>query len=479
MDQSDAEDLLLTSSGLIRQDVDPKHLAKIVNILGRLPLALDQAGVYIRKLHLSLDVFEKHYIDKQKKILQYTPDLFEYRKSLSPGSEPSVLSVFTTWELSLEQLGDDRPHLEHLLTLSAFFDHKKVHEALFSTRCTLNFTACSGVQDGWLQCMLTDSAWDSYRFQDIIATLHGLSLLQKFWIEDGHIVFSLHPLVNDWLRTRAGEKHRASIVVEAAVTVAGTDGSLDFLFHLMNCLHGLSKPLFNDCVDMLPPRGVANGAPEAKLVTDELNLEPRSWQVEALCCPHGRTCQPIPSTVRLLFIMFHRMTGIMLSDMQRQSWRSNPKFSYSSVSNQIPGPLCPKVGPVLQGSHRSLKKSKDRCLEDKAFTLTFDSLKKDKIIFCQSVERSSPENIAFKDVSFVWKQEEDNSFDVRFNIELSEPISGWRAAQLTESTDLTGFWEDTGLTGRPDNLVAIRNELQSLPFLQSGFNQENLVPGTI
>ena len=93
MDQSDAEGLLLTSSGLIRQDVNPKHLAQIVNMLGRLPLALDQAGAYIRKLQLSLDVFEKHYIDKKKKILQYTPDLFEYRKSLLPGSEPSVLSL--------------------------------------------------------------------------------------------------------------------------------------------------------------------------------------------------------------------------------------------------------------------------------------------------------------------------------------------------------------------------------------------------
>ena len=293
MDQSDAEDLLQTSSGLTRQGVDPKHLAKTVNMLGCLPLALDQAGAYIKKLHLSLDVFEKHYIDKQKKILQYTPDLFEYRKSLLPGSEPSVLSVFTTWELSMEQLGDDRPHLEHLLTLSAFFDHNKVHEALFSTRCTLDFTACSGVKDGWLQCLLTDAAWDSYRFQDIIANLHGLSLLQKFWIEDGHIVFSLHPLVNDWLRTRVGGKDRASMSVEAAVTVASTDASLNLFSHLEKCGQDLShyaKPFLNDCVDMRPPRRTSNGAPVAKFVTDELNSKPHHWRAEAFCCPHGPPC---------------------------------------------------------------------------------------------------------------------------------------------------------------------------------------------
>ena len=306
MDQSDAEDLLLASSGLIRQDVDPKHLAEIVNMLGRLPLALDQAGAYIRKLHLSLDVFEKHYIDKQEKILQYTPDLFEYRKSLLPGSEPSVLSVFTTWELSLEQLGDDRPHLEHLLTFSTFFDHNKVHEALFSTRCTLNFTACSGVQDGWLKCMLTDSAWDSYRFQDIIANMYGLSLLQRFWIEDGHIAFSLHPLVNDWLRTRIGERNRASMVLEAAVTVTGMDATPISFFHIPKCVYELvchEKTLFDDCVDMKSSRTIANGAPVPKLVADELKSEPHYGQAEALYCPHGRPCQTIPSIIRLKNIM--------------------------------------------------------------------------------------------------------------------------------------------------------------------------------
>ena len=61
MDKSDAEDLLLISSGLIRQDVESKHLANTVKMLGCLPLALDQAGAYIRKLHLPLDLFEKHY----------------------------------------------------------------------------------------------------------------------------------------------------------------------------------------------------------------------------------------------------------------------------------------------------------------------------------------------------------------------------------------------------------------------------------
>ena len=52
MDQSDAEDLLLMSSGLVRQNVSPQNLEHTDNMLGCLPLALDQAASYIRKMHL-------------------------------------------------------------------------------------------------------------------------------------------------------------------------------------------------------------------------------------------------------------------------------------------------------------------------------------------------------------------------------------------------------------------------------------------
>ena len=453
MDQSDAEDLLLTSSGLIRQDVDPNCLANTVNMLGCLPLALDQAGAYIRKLHLPLDSFEKHYIDKQKKILQYIPDLFEYRKSLLPGSEPSVLSVFTTWELSLEQLGDERPHLEHLLTLSAFFDHNKIHEALFSTRYTLNFTACSGVQDSWLHRMHADSAWDSYRFQDIIANLYSLSLLQQFWIEDGHIIFSLHPLVNDWLRTRIGEKDRASMIVEAAVTVAGMDGSLNLFPHLQKCWQGLcncAQTLIHDCVDMDPRRRVANGAPEAKLVADEVNLKPHS------CCPHGRPCQTIPSTVKLESIVARSMACVMSSEIQKQPSMSMSGFSNLTVSIQTPDPLSPDIGTMFHKFRREFEKYNDQYSEEDQLFLKIETLNQEAVTLSQKFEESFQRGV-----------------DGRFHTKLqfsSEPVSRLRAAVSIELADLAGLLEQLIIAlNWTDDLVAIRNDLRSLPFLQSGF----------
>ena len=469
MDQSDAEDLLLISSGLIRQDVDPKRLADTVDMLGCLPLALDQAGAYIRKLHLSLDLFEKHYNDKQKKILQYTPDLFEYRKSLLPGSEPSVLSVFTTWELSLEQLGDDRPYLEHLLTLSAFFDHRKVHEALFSTRCTLNFTACSGVKDGWIQYLLTDAAWDSYRFQDIIASMYGLSLLQKFWIEDGHVVFALHPLVNDWLRTRVGEKDRVSMIVEAAVTVAGMDGSLSWLPHLFKCvtdLLGRAHTLFNDCVDMSPPRITVNSAPIAKFVTKELNSEPHYGRAEALCCPHGRPCPLIPSTTRLELIMFCCIAGIIVP---KATSNGNRAYRLSKICHRTlifetfvtqfkRYDLPQEIDSLFQKLRKFLEKYNDQFSEDEYLSLELDTLSQDLVTSCRESGTLSESNIDYKDADIKVKQEEEKGIDGSFHSNLKE-----ESAELKNIFKLSIQFTESG------NLALIRNQLRSLSFLQSGF----------
>ena len=472
MDQNDAEDLLLTSSGLIRQDVNPNHLPKIVNTLGRLPLALDQAGAYIGKLHLSLDVFEKHYIDKRKKILQYTPDLFEYRKSLSPSAEPSVLSVFTTWELSLEQLGDDRPHLEHLLTLSAFFDHRIVYEALFSTRCTLNFTACSGVQDCWLQCMLTDSTWDSYRFQDIIANMYGLSLLQKFWIEGGHIFYSLHPLVSDWLRTRVGEKERASMIVEAAVTVLGTVGSLSLTSHLAKCLLDLQKCEHTssfDCVDMRPPQIIAKGVPVAKSVADGLKPEPHYLQARALSCPHGRPYPIISSTIRLKLMLTWRMAGIISPQIQKESQRSQSIHVVAKsvdIARMFPTLVrvlerfalsAPDFHPLYQRLHKLLEEFVDQSTNYETLFLEYDTLSQDILTLCQKTGTLSESNIDYKDAEVKVKQEEENGVDGSFHTHLTEAL----AASTSLLEVLVTF-------DRPDNLAQVRDQLRSLPFLQSG-----------
>ena len=473
MDQSDAEDLLLISSGLVRQYVSPQDLEHTVNMLGCLPLALDQAGAYIRKLQLSLDVFERHYLDRQKKILQYTPDLFEYRKSLLPGSEPSVLSVFTTWELSLEQLGDDRPHFEHLLTLSAFFDHNRVHEALFRTRSKLRFSACSGVEDGWLKCLLTDAAWNSDGFQDIIANLYSLSLLQKFWIENDHIVFCIHPLVNDWLRNRIREKQRAAMIVEAAITVAGTDGDLGLIRHLRKSSQDLSncaKNLFHDCVDMSFPRTVADVAPVPKLVTDEMDPELRYARAETLCCPHGRPHRKMPSTIRLELMVSCCGACVVSSEMRTRFSRAI-QIILAALSLPPLKPFSTEIEPILQNIRSLLEKYKDQVSEDDKLLLQIDTLNQELLALFYSIDGHASLDINFEEADIKAEQIE-KILDVSFQTSMKSPSktqSLLSAAISAELADWIDILKLSSAISRGRDMTLIRNELRSLPFLQSGF----------
>lgn len=68
--------------------------------LGYLPLAIDQAGAYISQRNLPLHRFMKHYKDRKEYVLKHTPSLWEYRRKLDDNKDETLLSVFTTWELS-------------------------------------------------------------------------------------------------------------------------------------------------------------------------------------------------------------------------------------------------------------------------------------------------------------------------------------------------------------------------------------------
>jgi hypothetical protein len=106
---------------------------KILDILGNLPLAIDQAHAYIHARNLPLNEFLNHYELRKKHILQLTPNFSKYRKKLGDGQEEKVLSVFTTWEMSFEQLSAvaGSRFIKQFLLISAFFHPSHISENLF------------------------------------------------------------------------------------------------------------------------------------------------------------------------------------------------------------------------------------------------------------------------------------------------------------------------------------------------------------
>ncbi|OZJ01904.1 hypothetical protein BZG36_05096 [Bifiguratus adelaidae] len=81
---------------------------KIVWMLGCLALAIDQAAAYISFPPLPLSLFPDRYEKKTKRMLEHTPEVWDYRdyrKIIGDGEQETSLSVFTTWEMSFEQIG--------------------------------------------------------------------------------------------------------------------------------------------------------------------------------------------------------------------------------------------------------------------------------------------------------------------------------------------------------------------------------------
>lgn len=222
LSEEDSLQLLWTQCGLDKTDEGSIAAKAIVELLVHHPLAITQAGSYIGRQKLRLDQFKDHYNKSRDKILKHTPQLSQYRRHLNKDEKETSLNVFTTWELSMQQLiesaesGKDKADL---LTLFAFFDCKDISEQLFSayTQRAQIFegyhwpvdclVSCLGKKypdgqllGGWDGHLKLDGLeqWDSESFGDILNDLSEMSLVQSWaWGEDEYRHLSLHPLIKD------------------------------------------------------------------------------------------------------------------------------------------------------------------------------------------------------------------------------------------------------------------------------------------
>ncbi|OBT50677.1 hypothetical protein VE04_08704 [Pseudogymnoascus sp. 24MN13] len=211
MSPSEGLNLLLQRSK--SKDTEENNLVgtEIVHRLGCLALAIDQAGAYISARGLALNLYLDHYNHRREIVWKETPELWDYRRKLSDTETETSLSVFTTWEMSFEQIngdGNSRRSKEHLLTICAFFNNKDIFEGLFLTYFKLE-------SPEWLKIFGTKGTWDTFDFQDVLSELSNLSLLQSLQTKAVGAYFSLHPLIQDWMKLRLNSQDRQRYAMEA------------------------------------------------------------------------------------------------------------------------------------------------------------------------------------------------------------------------------------------------------------------------
>ncbi|KFX96894.1 hypothetical protein V490_03085 [Pseudogymnoascus sp. VKM F-3557] len=216
MSDQEALELLFKRSHVERSDTNIQEGENIVKRLGYHALAIDQAGAYIKAGGLDLCLYMQHYTERKEKVLREIPDLWDYKRRLNIDSEIITrLTVFTTWELSVQLIAGTPTAQKdkiHLLTLAAFLDSKEVSDDLF---------ACYGSKNiDWLVSCVTDGAWDKHEAQGILKELRKLSLLQNLHIGKNETTFSLHPLIQDWVKLRVKADDRQTFALEAILLLS-------------------------------------------------------------------------------------------------------------------------------------------------------------------------------------------------------------------------------------------------------------------
>jgi hypothetical protein len=177
-----------------------------------LALAIDQAGAYISKRGFTLNLFKDHFDKHREKVMKEIPaTLWEYTRKLKDAERETKLSVFTTWEISSELIDTKTPtgniQVQHI-TLFAFFDNNDIFEDLFKKHF-------ESERPEWMKLFSSEGSWDNYEFQGLVVQLANFSLISCLRITADGAQFSLHPLVQDWIKLRSNLGNRRLKTVEA------------------------------------------------------------------------------------------------------------------------------------------------------------------------------------------------------------------------------------------------------------------------
>ncbi|KAL8948973.1 MAG: hypothetical protein Q9222_004879 [Ikaeria aurantiellina] len=251
MDESDGLDLLRRRT---EQNLDePINRAAAIDVLktlGYLPLAIDQAGAYIRQQRLPMQYFLEQYENQKESFFNQRHVYWDYQKKVHDEDKAETpVGVLTTWELSMRHIGNtqiSQDVVEHLLTVAAFLNHVEISETLFKV-----YAQRTRPVPKWLGGFMSEGEWNSSRYKEVVSKLLTFSLAQGQNDSNGASHLSLHPMIKDWLQLRIAESDRSVYIMETINILANyidtnvEDRSLQeargLLGHLDACMSSHSR----------------------------------------------------------------------------------------------------------------------------------------------------------------------------------------------------------------------------------------------
>lgn len=215
MEPEESKALLISRAGLTSPTVkDLRDVDHITEELSHLPLAVDQAGAYIRTRKCSPAAHIRLFESQRERILKFSPKLSSYNKS-----------VITSWEVSFQRLEADMAIAAKLFLVFCYLDPKRISEKLLTgvAHPVLKMDDDGNEQEtlaeaNGVEADLVDLMMDEDGFDAIIEKMVSLSIVQEYTetIGDKDVrIFSLHPLVAFCGRSRAKQPQKRMAAEQA------------------------------------------------------------------------------------------------------------------------------------------------------------------------------------------------------------------------------------------------------------------------
>jgi tetratricopeptide (TPR) repeat protein len=227
MEADDAITLLLLTAGHIEDDAGHRAEASpIAQELGYLPLAIDQAGAYIRSMKRTLTAYLTMFRNQREQLIRDPNFKTLLRDSKFKGTDPRNQAVYATFDISYNALrdimeehegsrkGEDARNALNILRLICFYHNDTVMIEMFERAAFWRRPSPKRPVHPLRQgkdsldnlVTLEDNDWDPDPVMFGLMVLEDFSLVK--W-DDQRLNVSMHVLVHDWARASIGNKDMA------------------------------------------------------------------------------------------------------------------------------------------------------------------------------------------------------------------------------------------------------------------------------
>ncbi len=160
---------------------------KLISLLQGLPLAINQAGAYLRTTGINVLAYMKLYDEAWGKLME------NQHRFATQG--PQDRSVLTTWTLLFRRLEERNGHAAKLLLLLGFLDNRDIWYELFTPALALRIASK-------LPSWYTDCVED---YSNIIECTQLFVLYSFIDINIGSSSFSMHSVLHQWCFQASGD----------------------------------------------------------------------------------------------------------------------------------------------------------------------------------------------------------------------------------------------------------------------------------